>query len=54
MYTLFTFSGTLAVWKANYCTDKFTDCARYKLAAEAKSVPDRLLPSGQLLKKAAK
>ncbi len=52
LFPLFTMSGTLAVWKTNYCSDKFAECARFKLATEARPVPDNLLPNGQLLKKA--
>lgn len=53
MYPLFTMSGMLSVWKTNYCADKFTQCARYKLSTEAKPVPDNLLPNGKLLRKAS-
>jgi hypothetical protein len=52
MYKLFTLSGTLAVWKTNYCTSEYERCQRYKRSAEGKSVPINLMPNGTLLKRA--
>jgi hypothetical protein len=51
MYSLFTLSGSLKVWKANYCTDNYERCARFQLSKQAKPVPDNLLPNGTLLRK---
>lgn len=51
MYSLFTLAGTLRIWKENYCTDKFENCARFKLSKQLKPVPDNLLPNGTLLRK---
>jgi hypothetical protein len=51
LYPLFTFAGTLNVWKTNYCTSGFAKCARYERTRRAEPVPDNLLPNGQLLKK---
>ncbi len=54
MYALFSLAGTLKVWQVNYCTASFEGCARYKLAREAKPVPDNLLPNGTQLRKEGK
>lgn len=53
MYDLFTYSGTLAVWKINYCTGDYTRCARYDTRRQDKPVPQNLMPNGKLLKKNA-
>lgn len=49
MYSLFSHSGTLAVWKINYCTSEFTRCARYQRSLEGRLVPITLLPNGKEL-----
>ena len=51
MYALFRHAGTLSVWKTNYCTSTFENCARYRLSREARPVADNLLPNGTLLRK---
>jgi hypothetical protein len=51
MYALFTFAGTLGVWKINYCTSNYQNCARYERAQQAEPIPDNLLPNGKLLQK---
>lgn len=51
MYSLFRLSGTLAVWKINYCAADYTRCARYMRSSLGQSVPPHLMPNGQLLKK---
>jgi hypothetical protein len=51
MFPLFKVAGALQVWKINYCTARFGDCARYKMSCRAESVPDGLLPNGKLLKR---
>jgi hypothetical protein len=50
MYDLFQLSGSLAVWKMNYCSTDYERCARFKLSAEGKPVADHLLPNGSLLR----
>lgn len=54
MYALFRHAGTLSVWKMNYCTTAFDNCARFKLNRDARPVPDNLLPNGTLLRKESK
>lgn len=51
MYDLFTYSGTLAVWKINYCTGDYETCARYKLSSMGQPVPVNLMPNGKVLNK---
>lgn len=53
MYDLFTYSGTLEVWKINYCTGDYTRCARYEASAEGRPVPPNLMPNGKTLNKKA-
>lgn len=50
MYTMLKLSGTLAVWKANYCTADFQRCERYRLAQANRPVPNNMLPNGVLLR----
>lgn len=52
MYSLFRHAGTLGVFKLRYCQADFTTCARYQLSASGRTVPLRLMPNGQTLKKA--
>ena len=54
LFPLFSMSGTLAVWKTNYCRSDYTRCARYQRSLREEWVPDNLLPSGVLLKKVLK
>ncbi len=51
MYDLFTYSGTLAVWKINYCQADYEGCERYRLSSEGKPVPVNLMPNGKTLRK---
>ncbi len=51
MYELFSFAGTLAAWKINYCTGDYSRCARYQRAASGQQVPLQLMPNGALLRK---
>ena len=52
MFKLFKLSGTLSIWQMRYCTGEFQNCERYQRSRGGDSVPDNLLPNGQLLKKA--
>lgn len=54
LYPLFSLAGSLAVWKANYCTSDYARCARFQQTCEARKVPDNLLPNGKLLNLATK
>lgn len=54
LFPLFSMSGTLAVWKTNYCRSDYTRCARYQRSLREEWVPANLLPSGVLLKKVLK
>ena len=51
MYQIFNYTGTLEVWKANYCTSDYERCERFKRAAEGRRVPINLLPNGKMLNK---
>jgi hypothetical protein len=49
LYQTLSLRGSVGVWNALYCRGDFTRCARYKLAAEGKPMPDTLLPNGKEL-----
>lgn len=49
MYSLFERSGTLTVWKINYCFGGFDRCQRYLRSNAGERVPPNLLPNGSLL-----
>ncbi len=50
MYTHFSQSGLLKVWKQRYCTSNYRDCVRFHLAAIGEPVPPAMLPNGKLLR----
>lgn len=50
MYEMLKLAGSLAVWKANYCTGDHARCERYKVAALGRPVPANLMPNGALLR----
>ena len=50
MYALLRLSGTLAIWKTNYCTADFDRCERYRLSQAGRPVPQNLMPNGSLLR----
>ncbi len=52
MYRLFKLSGSLQVWKINYCNADYERCARYRRSALGQQVPLTLMPNGEHLKKA--
>lgn len=52
MYDLFTLAGTVDIWKHNYCTSKYDECARYRLSSAGRAVPVNLMPNGNYLKRA--
>jgi hypothetical protein len=49
LFAVFTMNSALTVWKSNYCSADFARCARYRLSAEGKPVPQNLLPNGKSL-----
>lgn len=49
MFKLFTHSGTVQIWKDNYCQGEFTNCARYQRSQKGQIVPQNLLPNGKQL-----
>ena len=52
MYALLKLAGSLETWQARYCMAGYTQCARYKLALEGRSVPINLMPNGAYLRTA--
>jgi hypothetical protein len=54
MYELLRLSGTLKAWQVRYCQAEYTACARHQLSQKGKPVPQNLMPSGALLRLAAK
>ena len=50
MYVLLKLAGSLETWQARYCRADYTQCARFKLAADGKPVPINLMPNGAFLK----
>jgi hypothetical protein len=54
MYSLLTLAGTLKAWQSRYCQATYTECARYQLSLAGKAVPNNLMPSGALLRRAGK
>ncbi len=51
MFGLFQLAGTLSVWKVRYCTAAYETCERHRRACAGESIPQNLLPNGQLLRK---
>jgi hypothetical protein len=49
MFPLISVNSALKVWKAFYCEGKNTECARYQMSLQGKSVPPNLLPNGKTL-----
>lgn len=49
MFGLFQRSGTLGLWKINYCEGDYTVCARYERGLAGRAVPLTLLPNGREL-----
>ncbi|MEJ2107722.1 MAG: hypothetical protein P8X48_10420 [Acidiferrobacteraceae bacterium] len=49
MFPLISVNSALKVWKAFYCEGKNTECARYQMSLQGKSVPANLLPNGKTL-----
>jgi hypothetical protein len=51
MFAVFKMANALEVWKLNYCKSAYQSCERFKMACNAETVPDLLLPNGKLLKR---
>jgi hypothetical protein len=49
LFPKFAMKAALKVWQVYYCEGQFESCARYKLALEARPVPQTLLPNGKEL-----
>jgi hypothetical protein len=49
MFALFNLSGTLTVWKTNYCQADYERCARFQLVCSGHAVAKNLLPNGKSL-----
>ena len=49
MYDLFRRSGTLGLWKINFCNADYESCARFQRNKEGRAVPQSLLPNGRSL-----
>ena len=47
MFDLFSHEGTLAVWKINYCDNRYQDCERYRMTTRGEHPPDEMLPNGK-------
>jgi hypothetical protein len=49
LFPKFSTQGALRVWQTYYCEAQFESCARFKLAAAGRPVPQGLLPNGKML-----
>lgn len=49
MFPLFSLEASLRVWQNHYCQKDFASCERYKKMGAGRTVPDNLLPDGQMI-----
>ena len=49
MYDLFSLAGMEGLWKSLYCHGDYSRCRRYQDDSAGKTVPQHMLPDGQLL-----
>jgi hypothetical protein len=53
MFPQFNLKSALEIWKIRYCScENHKNCERYRLNAKGRPVPQNLMPSGALLRKA--